>query len=215
MEKGVRASFMTAPDLLATCEAPSLPIAIWPTLENSKLLGWTWASTARLPGRAVPTLEPPLSRPAAHRLACEMSDLDEHLRVPDSNVRIHADPDGAGVAAVWQEMLDRMTFERFTGERRRTPLEAALDFARSYAERAGRCSPALTGGGVAGERVKAGYPAYFVMAPDLLDHLRRQPRQRVSYDRLFEQVKNTPLLVLDHLGTQARLPGRRRSCTNS
>ena len=51
-------------------------------------------------------------------------------------------------------------------------------------------------------------PALFVVVPDFLDHLRYtfSPESKTSYDRLFESVKNTPLLVLDDLGKQTTSP---------
>jgi DNA replication protein DnaC len=44
----------------------------------------------------------------------------------------------------------------------------------------------------------------FVGVPDLLDHLRAtfNPNSPRSYDRLFEEVRSSPLLILDDLGTQ-------------
>lgn len=51
----------------------------------------------------------------------------------------------------------------------------------------------------------------FVMVPDLLDHLRAtfNPSSPVSYDRRFEDVRNSELLVLDDLGTQSATPWAR------
>ena len=53
-----------------------------------------------------------------------------------------------------------------------------------------------------------GHVVFFVHVPDLLDHLRATfaPTNEVSYSDLFEQVKNTPLLILDGLGSQATTP---------
>ncbi len=53
-----------------------------------------------------------------------------------------------------------------------------------------------------------GRQAFFVVVPDLLDHLRAAfaPTNDVSYDLLFEQVKNAPLLVLDDLGAHSGTP---------
>jgi DNA replication protein DnaC len=50
-----------------------------------------------------------------------------------------------------------------------------------------------------------GHPAFFIAIPDLLDHLRStfSPTSEISYDELFEQVCNAPLLVLDDLGGQS------------
>jgi DNA replication protein DnaC len=44
--------------------------------------------------------------------------------------------------------------------------------------------------------------------PEFLDHLRAtfNPESKVSYDRLFESVKKTPLLILDDFGEQSTTP---------
>ena len=49
---------------------------------------------------------------------------------------------------------------------------------------------------------------FFSDVPDLLDHLRSSfgPASEVSYSDLFEQVRTTPLLVLDGLGSQSATP---------
>jgi DNA replication protein DnaC len=54
---------------------------------------------------------------------------------------------------------------------------------------------------VANYRLKLGEPVFYVAAADLLDHLRSafSPSSETTYDELFEQVKNVPLLVLDDL----------------
>ena len=54
-------------------------------------------------------------------------------------------------------------------------------------------------------RADLGEQPIFVVVPDLLDHLRAtfSPSSAVSYDRRFEEVKTTPLLILDDLGTQS------------
>lgn len=51
----------------------------------------------------------------------------------------------------------------------------------------------------------------FVVVPDLLDHLRATfgPNSAISYDKRFEEVKTTPLLVLDDLGTESATPWAR------
>jgi DNA replication protein DnaC len=50
--------------------------------------------------------------------------------------------------------------------------------------------------------IERGYPAFFLVVPDLLDHLRAAygPGSEVSYDELFEQVRNASLVILDDLG---------------
>ena len=61
---------------------------------------------------------------------------------------------------------------------------------------------------IANERIAHDAPAFFITAADLLDHLRSAfaPDSDIPYDRLFDQVRNTPLLILDDLGTQASTP---------
>jgi len=51
--------------------------------------------------------------------------------------------------------------------------------------------------------IERGHLAFFVHVPDLLDHLRASfgPASEMSYSDLFEQVRNSPLLILDGLGT--------------
>jgi len=61
---------------------------------------------------------------------------------------------------------------------------------------------------IANERRAAGHVAYFITAPDLLDHLRSAyaPDAKVSYDKVFEAVRTAPLLVLDDLGAHSGTP---------
>jgi len=58
------------------------------------------------------------------------------------------------------------------------------------------------------ERITRGCPAFFISTPDLLARLRSafSPDSELPYDEFFEQVRNTPLLVLDDLGAQSSTP---------
>ena len=49
--------------------------------------------------------------------------------------------------------------------------------------------------------IQNGYSVFFVHVPELLDHLRSaySPASETTYDELFEQVKGTPILVMDEL----------------
>ena len=60
-------------------------------------------------------------------------------------------------------------------------------------------------------RLQRGQPAIFMVVPDLLDHLRAtfSPNSDATYDELFENLRNTPLLILDDLGTQTATPWAR------
>jgi len=58
---------------------------------------------------------------------------------------------------------------------------------------------------IANVRLATGEAVVFVVVPDLLDHLRAAfaPASPIGYDELFESVRETPLLILDDLGTQS------------
>ncbi len=64
---------------------------------------------------------------------------------------------------------------------------------------------------IANYQAMRGYPAMFVVVPDLLDHLRAAfgPEARTSFDQRFEEVRTAPLLVLDDLGTESATPWAR------
>jgi len=58
---------------------------------------------------------------------------------------------------------------------------------------------------IANHRVARGFPALFIVVPDLLDYLRSayDPNAVVSYDKRLQQVRRAPLLVLDDFGVQS------------
>jgi DNA replication protein DnaC len=64
---------------------------------------------------------------------------------------------------------------------------------------------------IANQLAGQGDPPLFVMVPDLLDHLRSafNPNSGTSYDRVFDEVREAPLLVLDDLGSQSATPWAR------
>lgn len=64
---------------------------------------------------------------------------------------------------------------------------------------------------IANEVLARDEPVLFVVVPDLLDHLRATfgPDSTVSFDTRFEQVRTTPLLILDDLGTESATPWAR------
>jgi DNA replication protein DnaC len=70
------------------------------------------------------------------------------------------------------------------------------------------CGKTHLAAAIANYRLKGGHPVFFVIVPDLLDHLRTtfSPNSDVAYDELFERVRNAPLLVLDDLGRQSSTP---------
>ena len=61
---------------------------------------------------------------------------------------------------------------------------------------------------IAAERIKAAQSVFFAFVPELLDYLRYTftPDSQVTYDRLFDEVKSTDLLLLDDLGQEHSSP---------
>jgi DNA replication protein DnaC len=70
------------------------------------------------------------------------------------------------------------------------------------------CGKTHLAAAIANYRVEQGHSALFIVVPDLLDHLRAafSPNAQTSYDKRFEEVRNTPLLVLDDMGTHSATP---------
>ncbi len=121
------------------------------------------------------------------------------------------------------ETVRSLTFDDFNPEpdhlapEKRSNLRRAYDAARFFAvEPEGwlvfsgtyGCGKTHLAAAIANARINMGEPVLFVVVPDLLDHLRAtySPQSDVTYDELFEQVRMTPLLILDDLGTQSSTP---------
>lgn len=121
------------------------------------------------------------------------------------------------------ELLRSMNFRNFDsrrvnllpeqGENLGEAFRLAFDFARSpegwliFLGDTG-CGKTHLAAAIANYRHEAGKPALFIVVPDFLDHLRQtfSPESKVSYDQLFETVKNAPLLILDDFGEQSTTP---------
>ncbi len=116
-----------------------------------------------------------------------------------------------------------MTFDNFDWKRVNLPPEQrenlkeayrlALDFAKApdgwlVFQGINGCGKTHLAAAIANYLLKEGKPVKFEVVPDLLDHLRLtfSPESTVSYDQLFEEVKNAPLLILDDLGKQSTTP---------
>ncbi len=70
------------------------------------------------------------------------------------------------------------------------------------------CGKTHLAAAIANHCIQNGRPVFFIVVSDLLDHLRStfSPASDISYDELFDQVRNVPLLILDDLGTQSSTP---------
>jgi DNA replication protein DnaC len=121
------------------------------------------------------------------------------------------------------ELLKRMTFDNFDWKRVNLPpeqrenLKKAYDIALEFASSPQGwlvlqgdtgCGKTHLAAAIANYRLKESKPVKFVVVPDFLDHLRStfSPESPVTYDQLFEEVKNAPLLILDDFGEQSTTP---------
>ena len=118
------------------------------------------------------------------------------------------------------------TFETFEPRKGELPkaeeenLKQATSYARAFAESPEGwliftgtygCGKTHLAAAIANHNATQGRPALFVVVPDLLDHLRAtfNPQSAVSFDQRFEEVRRTPLLILDDLGTESATPWAR------
>ncbi len=121
------------------------------------------------------------------------------------------------------ELQKNMTFDNFDWKRVNLPIEQrqnleaayrlALDFAKSLdgwlvLQGENGCGKTHLAAAIVNYRYQMKEPALFIVVPDFLDHLRStfSPESKISYDQLFESVKNAPLLVLDDFGKQTTTP---------
>lgn len=169
---------------------------------------------------------------------CELEDIEERIRsrLNDTDL-VHMVPifapdyrasgmgDGQSELSSLALHLDK-TFNAFDvnrddldAEKRQnlqSVYQAALDFAeepRGWLVLMGTygCGKTHLAAAIGNYRVGKRQPAVFIVVPDLLDHLRAtfSPQSTVSYDKLFEQIRRAPLLILDDLGTESATPWAR------
>ncbi|TET43011.1 MAG: AAA family ATPase [Dehalococcoidia bacterium] len=121
------------------------------------------------------------------------------------------------------ELLRNMTFDNFDHKRMELPLEQrqnlrqafnlAVEFARSpegwlIFQGVNGCGKTHLAAAIANYQLAQGKPVFFVVVPDLLDHLRStfSPDSKISYDEFSEHIKEVPLLILDDFGEQSATP---------
>ena len=170
--------------------------------------------------------------PTVITTATELDGLDSYLasriqntglcRILETRSRVQSS--AYQVGRVEPQMLKHMTFDSFNTRgnsptaHERASLEAAFNAAQAYARDPDGWLTLLgdTGVGkthlavaIASERMQKGQPVFFAFVPELLEDLRRYAfdhESGMSFDRVFQQVKNAPLLILDDLGQEQNTP---------
>jgi len=122
--------------------------------------------------------------------------------------------------------LTRLTFDNLVPQgrspdaRNQGRFRSAVEAARAFAQSPegwlvllgpSGCGKTHLAAAIANRCLEQDKTVLFVVVPDLLDHLRScyDPQSTVSYDELFEQVRQAPLVVLDDLGVQSSTPWAR------
>jgi DNA replication protein DnaC len=161
------------------------------------------------------------------RLRSRLSDMDLVRRVMITAPDFRRTAVEHNISSMSNLMLySHMTFESFDLPRKDLSREfnenlyAAKELAISFAKNPYNWL-VFTGGygvgkthlaaAIANYRAQRGYQAFFVVVPDLLDHLRAAfgPDSRTSFDERFEEARTTHLLILDDLGTESATPWAR------
>jgi len=143
-----------------------------------------------------------------------------HIHAPDFR-RAIVDQEESDLSSL--SLLQDMTFESFDLRQDELPpderanLKRAFELCNQYAENpegwlvlTGEygCGKTHLAASIANRRMASGHSLFFIVVPDLLDHLRAtfSPASQVRFDKRFEEVKTVPLLVLDDLGTESASP---------
>ena len=225
----LRASFSPTSEITYTDlfeQVGNSPLLVLDGLGNQE--GTTWAQEKL---RQIFNHRYSAQLPTVVTTACQMKELDPYILsrlqtyIPGRIMEVaRHDPgpvhDLGGVAL---EMVRRMTFEAFDPRgnnptaSQRDSLEGAYQAAKNFAADpdgwltlfgetgVGKTHLAVA---IAVERMSKAQPVFFAFVPELLDYLRYTytPESRVTYDRVLDEVKNTPLLILDDLGQEHSSP---------
>lgn len=166
------------------------------------------------------------------RIASRLSDLDlsQKLEIPAPDYRYAQsgtgtfDRSGRNLTTLAQhadQIFESFSLRADLETDQRDNLRQALSLARAFAERpvgwlvftgTYGCGKTHLAAAIANFQVAAGRATpMFVVVPDLLDHLRAtfNPTSSTTLDRLFDQVRSVPLLILDDLGTESATPWAR------
>ena len=161
--------------------------------------------------------------PTVFTLGSPIEEMETRLqtRLADPEVAVMCSlgvPERSGlsgrIGSMRADMLNRMAFESFevqgnkANRQQRETLEVALNAARNYAQHPEGwlvflgppgCGKTHLVHAIANERLKLGQGVLYFRWADLLDYLRVAygPESAVTYDRLFEEVRNAPMLALE------------------
>ena len=119
--------------------------------------------------------------------------------------------------------LTRLTFDNLqtkgldSDPQRQAQFQACCEEVRAFADHPegwlvltgpSGCGKTHTAAAITNHCLSQGIASFWAIVPDLLDHLRTtfSPASDITYDDLFERVKNAPLLILDDLGTHSSTP---------
>ena len=123
--------------------------------------------------------------------------------------------------------LERLTFATFQPRGRphlpaynQESLQQAFNLSQTYAHELDGwlllqggygCGKTHLAAAIGNARLDQGDPPLMIMAPDLLDELRAAMNDpgKTSFQRTFTDMRTTPLLILDDLGTQSLTPWAR------
>jgi DNA replication protein DnaC len=167
------------------------------------------------------------------RIASRLADLDlsQRFEIPAPDFR--SGQSGLGAFERGGRSLSSLalhadqTFESFLSragelaDEERENLDRALSLARAFAEDPAGwlvfsgpygCGKTHLAAAIANRQAaKGGIMPMFIVVPDLLDHLRAtfSPTSSATLDRVFDQVRTAPLLILDDLGTESATPWAR------
>lgn len=149
-------------------------------------------------------------------------DLVDHIHISAPDYRISDDLEQDYLSTL--QFYRTMNFEKFSLQRQNSTaddlssLRRAKEAAEQYAQNPTGWFVLMGPSGVGKTHLAAAiaqtqdfvgqHQVKFVVVPDLLDHLRAtySPQSPVSYDRRFDDLKRTPMLVLDDLGTESATP---------
>ncbi len=142
-------------------------------------------------------LAPDYRRPMDDTAHPELSSLDLHARRTLESFTLRKDEDLNPAAQ--RSLRDALSAAREYSQDPRGWLVFSGDYASGKTHLAAA---------IANELAQKGEPPLFVMVPDLLDHLRAtfSPSSSTTFDRRFEEIRTTRLLILDDLGTQSMTP---------